>query len=274
MVTGKQIAIIRNIILPGWSDFTLDKKNPTTQIIFTVGIITTVIGLYYCYKISTYFGYFNPSDILKPLFNGFKITYVFSDVKQDFRNLYTFLVIFLLVPRIIFAYEIIYRWNKLTGQGSSKTESKLKSENKVETNIKPINDNGKTNKFIPDLTKVYNLKVNGVYSEEEYLTRKKEMITDLINKDINEKLEDFLLGLIPLKEKGILSLEDITQIKSSYIAKENSSHSENSPTNAEENTDSEITYICSNCNDEMELEPEEIKNNKFVCPNCGTLNKI
>ena len=116
--------------------------------------------------------------------------------------------------------------------------------------------------------------MNEVYTDEEFTTRKNDMITNLINYGINEKLEDFLLGLIPLKEKGILSHEDISQIKSSFNAKKSISHSENNLTKTIENEDSGFAYICSNCNDEMELEPDEIKNKKFVCPNCGTLNRF
>lgn len=150
------------------------------------------------------------------------------------------------------------------------------TENSIEDNTSQVMDNLKynSNKLVKELTRIFDFKNSGLYTEEEFSKRKINIIINLINEGINENLEDFLVSIIPLKEKGILSLEDINQIKSSFLTKENISHSENSSTNAEENTDSEFTYVCSNCNDEMELESGEIKNKKFVCPNCGTLNRI
>lgn len=171
------------------------------------------------------------------------------------------------------------------------------TENSIKDNSSQALNNLKynSNKLVNELTRIFDFKNSGLYTEEEYSKRKVNIIINVINEGINENLEDFLLGLIPLKEKGVLSLDDITQIKSSlspkngfiseltkiYNLKVNEVYTEESISNVKNNVtknveiaNSKFRYFCCSCNAEIELEPRELKNKRFVCPDCRTLNKI
>jgi len=95
------------------------------------------------------------------------------------------------------------------------------TENSIKDNSSQVMNNLKynSNKLVNELTRIFDFKNSGLYTEEEFSKRKIDIIINLINKGITENIEDFLVKIIPLKERGILNLEDITQIKSSLTEK-------------------------------------------------------
>lgn len=73
--------------------------------------------------------------------------------------------------------------------------------------------------FISEITKIIKLKENNIYSDEEYIIKKKDLITDLSSKEITQGINDFLSCLLVLKENNILTVEEINQIKTSLSQK-------------------------------------------------------
>jgi len=74
--------------------------------------------------------------------------------------------------------------------------------------------------FITQLDKINSFKENGIYTEEEYANKKIKLIIDLINNGISEELDDFLSKILILKEKNILAIDEIKQIKNSLFNKD------------------------------------------------------
>ena len=72
-------------------------------------------------------------------------------------------------------------------------------------------------KFKENLSKIFKLYENNIYTEDEFIRKKNEIINELTFKKINCEVEDFLFGIASLKEKDILSDNDITKIKSHLL---------------------------------------------------------
>ena len=117
------------------------------------------------------------------------------------------------------------------------------------------------------------MKINEVYSKEEFLIRKNEIINNLINDGIVENIDDFLVKIISLKERGILNLEDITQIKSSLSGKAKAENKDVMNEASSENKE-EMDVICKYCENTIELNSREIRQKQFICPVCNKYNKI
>lgn len=147
------------------------------------------------------------------------------------------------------------------------------------SNLK-IEDKLTSESFISQLNKINSLKENSIYSNEEYTNKKIQLIIDLINKGISQNLDDFLSDILSLKEKNILSLEEIKQIKSSLASKKNNKENTSFESKPEINKESvksnsyQDDYSCCFCGDIVDLEKEEIEKKEFICPACGKLNKI
>lgn len=195
----KDRAIFYNIVLPGWGDVYIEKNHSTISIL-VIGIITSLLGLYSFYDLCNYFGFFSVGNALQPIFR-LKLDYLLEGANESFLNHYIFIGYTFILPRILFAFMINDRWKKY--------QNKITKEN-ISNSIKSDSEN-----FILEITKIYDLKTTGIYSEETYSQRKADVISKLIKSGISEKLEDFLVKLIPLKDKGILKLDDINFIKSS-----------------------------------------------------------
>jgi len=123
-----------------------------------------------------------------------------------------------------------------------------------------------SNVFISQLNKIYNLKENSIFSDEEFNSKKNQFIIDLMNKGISQELDDFLSDILILKDKNILTIDEIKEIKNSFASKE---------IEKEENpVELNSKYYCGDCESEIELSPEEIKKGKFICPNCSATNLL
>lgn len=72
----------------------------------------------------------------------------------------------------------------------------------------------KVEDFTERLIKCYKLFQNKLITENEYLTRKKSIINELLSRKISIGHDDFLYELISLKESNILTDDDIQFIKS------------------------------------------------------------
>jgi len=123
--------------------------------------------------------------------------------------------------------------------------------------------------FISQLNKIYSLKENSIFSDEEYKNRKIQFIIDLINKGISQSLDNFLSDILTLKDKNILTIEEIKQIKNSLTSKEIKTEEKQNEDKSQSNK-----YYCGDCKSEIELSQEEIKKNLYICPNCSAINSL
>ena len=67
--------------------------------------------------------------------------------------------------------------------------------------------------FIENLKNSHKLFINEIYSEEEFLSKKKSIMGDLYSKKLSCSVEDFLTELIVLKKQEILTSDEINKIK-------------------------------------------------------------
>jgi len=91
-------------------------------------------------------------------------------------------------------------------------EKNLEETKKIEIENKKV----KCLDFIDNMEKIFKLFKNELLTDEEFKSRKTRYITEINLNKIVEKPEDFLNSIIPLKENGIITLEELKQIKS-YI---------------------------------------------------------
>ncbi len=84
---------------------------------------------------------------------------------------------------------------------------------KNELTTKKISKAIDVNSFIENLKTCYKLYANEIYSEEEFLKKKKSLIDVLYSKKITCSIEDFLLEIVTLKKLKILNTDDINKIK-------------------------------------------------------------
>lgn len=127
--------------------------------------------------------------------------------------------------------------------------------------------NGKytSERFISEITKIYNLKENEVYSINEFTEKKAAIINNVINKGISQNLDDFLTDILMLKEKGILNIDEIKQIKSSLSIKVK---------NVSTALPEEINYYCGNCKNKLNITLEDINKGIYFCRACSATNSI
>lgn len=71
----------------------------------------------------------------------------------------------------------------------------------------------KCSDFIENMEKTYKLYKNELLSEEEFISRKEKLITQINLNKIAEQPEDFLTSIISLKEKNILTQEELQKVK-------------------------------------------------------------
>ena len=70
-----------------------------------------------------------------------------------------------------------------------------------------------SSKFIDKLKKLSSLLKSGIITQEEFSNRKNEMIAEVLSKKLKEDPLEFLELLVPLKQNGVLSDEDISSLK-------------------------------------------------------------
>lgn len=131
-------------------------------------------------------------------------------------------------------------------------------------------------KFSSELLLVYNFKRKGLYNDTDYINKRNEIISDLLEKGISENLEMFLEGIHILIEKKIISDEDISKIKTELcnnkkiypvIIPQESKERIIEKIIVEEKTISDNQIFCFNCGNKI------IKGSNF-CSYCGTNFKI
>lgn len=91
-------------------------------------------------------------------------------------------------------------------------QTKKKKQEEVEKKKKDEEVNVIT--FIHNLENTHKLFINEIYSEEEFLSKKASIISNLYSKKLSCSAEDFLSELIVLKEQEILTIDEINKIKS------------------------------------------------------------
>lgn len=131
--------------------------------------------------------------------------------------------------------------------------------------IENSNDKYTSERFISEITKIYNLKENELYSTNEFNEKKVAIIIDVINKGISQNLDDFLTDILMLKEKGILNIDEIKQIKSSLSIKVK---------NVSTALPEEINYYCGNCKNKLNITLEDINKGIYFCRACSATNSI
>jgi hypothetical protein len=75
----------------------------------------------------------------------------------------------------------------------------------------------KCTEFISKLEKYHKLMKNDLLSNEEYNNKKQKLISEVRLYKVAEQAEDFLIEMIDLKNKGLISQEDLTKIKEALI---------------------------------------------------------
>lgn len=103
--------------------------------------------------------------------------------------------------------EKIKKENKITSEKFAE-QDKTEQEHK-EKEAKKI----RCEDFIENMEKTYKLFKNELLSEDEFKSRKEKLITQINLNKIAEKPEDFLSSIITLKEKSILTQEELQKIK-------------------------------------------------------------
>lgn len=90
------------------------------------------------------------------------------------------------------------------------------NNNKIKSNIIETNNDSSTS-IINEILKVHKLKESGIYTEEEFISKIIDIVSNFTKKGKTNNLEDILFEILPLKKNGVLSLEDINRIKSSLF---------------------------------------------------------
>lgn len=75
----------------------------------------------------------------------------------------------------------------------------------------------KCNDFIESIEKASKLYKNNLLSEDEFKNKKEKLIRDIKLNKIAEEPEDFLNCIIPLKEKNLITQDELMEIKNSIL---------------------------------------------------------
>lgn len=128
-------------------------------------------------------------------------------------------------------------------------------------------ENYNSTRLISELSKIYKLRENKIYSEEEYSKRKDEILTNVLKNGISQSLEDFLSDILILKEQNILTIDEIYKLKNNLFK---NTMVQVSPTI--ENTD----VICSHCGNKevININSEKYTKGVYVCPICNSINTM
>ncbi|MFZ4589409.1 MAG: hypothetical protein ACOYN6_00295 [Ignavibacteria bacterium] len=82
--------------------------------------------------------------------------------------------------------------------------------------------------FISRISKLHSLRLNEMYSEDEFNKGKAELLMLVIHNGISQDLDDFLTDILELKTKGILTIEEIQHLKTELsLNTENITHPNN-----------------------------------------------
>ncbi|MFZ4589407.1 MAG: hypothetical protein ACOYN6_00285 [Ignavibacteria bacterium] len=216
-------AIIYNLLIPGAGDLYVE-KNKVTILFLILGIIFNILNILILIKMKQEIVHYN--DLSEGLYER-----ATGNRESFFIELQIIFGVLLIVPRIFFSFEVINRIKKFNNKIKDLPPELIipKVTNKNISSSSPTNithftqrsnsiDKYISRTFISEVNKAYNLKINGIYSEEEFVGRKIDILNNLKNNGISQSIEDFLVDIIPLKMDGILSTEEIDEIKR-YINK-------------------------------------------------------
>lgn len=121
--------------------------------------------------------------------------------------LFVFPGVILAVCMFLYSFSYVNRYNELVFDvyNENKTDhERLEKEEQLRF---------KCDEFKEKLTKSHNLLRNQILSEEEYNLRKAELINSIRYKKISEDPDDLLTQFVELKQKGMISTEEIQSIK-------------------------------------------------------------
>lgn len=115
---------------------------------------------------------------------------------------------------LVNGFKITKEYNALV---LKENELYFKKENEIS---EQVNAQAETEKkkircidFIENMEKSFKLYKNELLSEEEFISRKEKLITQINLNKIAEQPEDFLTSIISLKDKNILTQEELKKIK-------------------------------------------------------------
>lgn len=182
----KALAFMLEIINPAFGFTYIDSKN---QNYIAVTIIVTIIKLIF------YFGMYEAFGLTS------KGKFVFVLVSSVIVGL----------PSALVSLSVVSKLNKKIEED---IKLRLENENKIirENEIKESSKYS-SKALIDDLNKIDNLYKNSLLTYDELNTRKEAIINKIADYGVKEDAEDFLNSILILKENGILSKEEIIEIK-------------------------------------------------------------
>lgn len=127
------------------------------------------------------------------------------------------IVIILTIGLAFFTFNANEFQTKYKKQGKQQIahESKVESQDRTKgiDNIEDKNSTISTNDFVNDVQRLKSLYINGIYDQKEYENKKHAIILKLASQKLTCSHNDFLFGLISLKENSVLTNEEIAEIK-------------------------------------------------------------
>jgi len=106
--------------------------------------------------------------------------------------------------------------SKLTKEYNSSIIKEFESVHEVQSQAETDKIKIKSMDFVRTMEKTHKLFENELLTREEFQSRKEKLINELYINKIYEQPEDFLTSIISLKEKNILTQEELQKIKA-YI---------------------------------------------------------
>lgn len=138
------------------------------------------------------------------------------------NGLIFFLIILFVITRISSVF--LFRGDKrifTLNERNRNLEQQIKQYKNEVSNYKSLTESAKytSDSFIHEIQKYYRLKINNIFTNEEFNERLNNIFSNLKINGITEMPEDFLSNVIELKVKGILTSEEINKIKDIIITK-------------------------------------------------------
>jgi len=115
---------------------------------------------------------------------------------------------------LIYGFDATKKYNTMINKENWENFYKANEQEKLEQ-VKIDEDLKKIRceDFIENMEKTFKLFKNELLTEDEFISRKEKLILQIQLNKINEKPEDFLAAIISLKEKEILTMDELKRIK-------------------------------------------------------------
>jgi len=191
MKKSKMSAFFLELLCPGFGYVYADPTNVTYK------VVASLVFVFKCYV-----GYaFSVSEFNEPMI-------------LEFISLFFYLIATSIIslPFAYFAMDKVDKKNKGLDEDFKKTEeSKIMIQK--ENELKKY----KSEEFITDLEKIYNLYKNSLLNEQEFNLRKNFFFKRIEDFGVKEDAEDFLSSILILNEENILTKDEIIKIKKMII---------------------------------------------------------